>query len=191
MPDNCVTINVTSRSSDWGRGLSPFYLGPVDMYHGIQAQNVENAWQYAKVYEDQVDKYEDPSKDYFIWAVKGFQSKEAHRYPRGKGAVPLYSYWDGKKYDYVTARKKLYVPLYASAVIKTLEWKLLKKEYSKINDKYGLALRDFDVYDSTDLTWKEMIENPNKKFGHGFVLAMMLENQDLLDQGIGVLQEIL
>jgi hypothetical protein len=32
------------------------------------------------------------------------------------GAKPEYSYWDGKKYGYVAARKRIYAPLYASLV---------------------------------------------------------------------------
>jgi hypothetical protein len=31
-------------------------------------------------------------------------------------AKPEYSYWDGKKYGYVAARKRIYAPLYASLV---------------------------------------------------------------------------
>jgi hypothetical protein len=32
------------------------------------------------------------------------------------GAKPEYSYWAGKKYGYVAARKLIYAPLYASLV---------------------------------------------------------------------------
>lgn len=39
-----VIINTTSRSKNWSRELSPFVLGPVDLYAGLIAKNVENAW---------------------------------------------------------------------------------------------------------------------------------------------------
>ena len=40
-------INTTSRSDNWGRELSPFFLGPVILTgaKNIVSQNVENGWQ--------------------------------------------------------------------------------------------------------------------------------------------------
>ena len=32
------------------QGLSPFFLGPIPMYGGLEAKNMENAWQFSKVY---------------------------------------------------------------------------------------------------------------------------------------------
>ena len=45
-------INITSRSKTWTKGLSPFKLGPVDLWEGApskQSLTVENAWQYSHV----------------------------------------------------------------------------------------------------------------------------------------------
>ena len=55
VPSDAVIVNTTSRSNDWSKGLSPFFLGPVDLYAGLSAKNVENAWQFAKVYPQHVD----------------------------------------------------------------------------------------------------------------------------------------
>lgn len=41
-PDDAVVINTTSRSANWSKGLSPFFLGPVKLYGDYVSQNVEN-----------------------------------------------------------------------------------------------------------------------------------------------------
>jgi hypothetical protein len=43
-PKNEIIINTTSRSNNWSRGLSPFFLGAVELYGDYIAKNVENAW---------------------------------------------------------------------------------------------------------------------------------------------------
>lgn len=171
-------VNTTSRSRDWSQGLSPFYLGPVELYNGYGALNVENAWQFSKVYPDQVDKDGNPTAEYFKWAINGWKDRFAHRYPRGKGAKPLYSYWKGEKLPYVEARKRIYAPLYARAVEVTPAYEKLKMLYA---EKGELWLWDFDGYDhrALGMTYEEVLNHPRKKMGHAFVLAMMLEGQRL------------
>lgn len=166
-------INTTSRSSDWGRGFSPFFLGPVPTCAGLYSYNMENAWQYAKVYECHVDSKGDPSPDYFAWAKVGWKSQRAHRYPMGKGAKPLYSYWNGKKLTYIEARKAIYIPLYSEAVAKTEAFAKLK-EASQNGDVW---LWDFDGYDYRKLgmTLEDVMNCEDRSMGHAFVLAMMLE----------------
>ncbi len=44
LPEDAVVINTTSRSSNWSRGLSPFFLGPIYLYDGFVSKNIENAW---------------------------------------------------------------------------------------------------------------------------------------------------
>lgn len=166
-------IDTTSRSKTWSRGLSPFFLGPCQLYDGYVARNVENAWQYSKVYAGHVDSEENPSQSYFDWAQAGWSRTRADRYPMGKGAKPLYSWWDGKKLDYVSARKKIYIPLYASAVLKSEAFAQLKKLY---NETGHIRLRDFDAYDYRAMgqSLKDAMNNPVKKMGHAFVLALLL-----------------
>jgi hypothetical protein len=167
-------INTTSRSYTWSRGLSPFYAGPCDLYGIYVAQNMENAWQYAKVYEKHVDSDGNPTEDYFMWAQWGWNKKTADRYPMGKGAKPLYSYWDGQKLPYIEARLKIYAPLYAKAVEKTDAFTKLKEKYDAGEE---IWLWDFDGYDfrKKGMTFEEVLLNEKKKMGHAFVLAMMLE----------------
>ena len=126
-PDGAAVINTTSRSSNWSKGLSPFFLGPVELYNGFVSKNVENAWQFSKLYGYYADEDGNPSDRYFKWAQEGWNDSRAHRYPMGKGVFPLYSWWDGEELDYVSARKKIYIPLYSNAVKKTPAFEILKK----------------------------------------------------------------
>lgn len=173
-PKDPNAINTTSRSKNWSQGLSPFYLGPIKLYKDYESKNFENAWQFAKVYKQHVDANQDPTEEYFKWAKEGWESDRAFRYPMGKGKAPLYSYWDGEHLSYVEARKQIYVPLYAEAVQKTSAFQQLKQIYSALGE---VTLWDFDGYDhrAAKMTYEEVVNDPKRKCGHAFVLAMMLE----------------
>ena len=173
-PEGAVEINTTSRSKDWSRSLSPFYCGPVKLYDKYRSINMENAWQFAKVYEYYLEEDGTVGERYFNWAQDGWNDIKAHRYPMGKDAKPLYSVWDGEKLTYVEARKKIYIPLYAGAVRKTFAFDKLKKMHEEGQDLY---LWDFDGYDhkACNLTFDQVINDPNRKMGHAFVIAMLLE----------------
>lgn len=181
-PLNCVDINATSRSTGWGRGLSPFIITGGPTWTGDYAQNVENLYQFSKCYKCHVDSNGDPTEEYFKWAKAGWASKTAMRYPMGKGAVPLYSYWNKKKYDYLEAKEKLYIRMYFRSVRLTDAYKRLEALYQDCKVKnIDLVLRDFDAYNhiKLNMTPHDVMRSPNKKFGHGFVLMFML--LDLLD----------
>jgi len=47
-----------------------------------------------------------------------------------------------------------------------------------------LILRDFDAYDHVMIRWSltEVLNNPDRKMGHAFVLAMMLLADDALSE---------
>lgn len=167
-------VNTTSRATtEWERQLSPFFLGPIDLYEDITAKNLENAWQFCKVYKKHTDVRGDPSHDYWKWALDGWASEWAYRYPMGKDAVPLYSDWKGQKLGYIDARKCIYAPLYAEAVQRTEAWQklcMMRHKGAKI------ILRDFDGYDHKKLgmSLTDVLNNPKRKMGHAFVLAAML-----------------
>jgi hypothetical protein len=179
VPDGSLIINTTSRSLNWSVGLSPFYCGPVDLYDGYKSINVENAWQYSKVYGhlDHIDDDGNPTESYFKWAQSGWLSSRANRYPMGKGAIPKFSYWDGEKLGYVEARKKVYIPLYSSAVSKTSAYKQLVEIYENLPKDQTIYLVDFDAHSLTpgSFDYWDLWNNSNIKVGHAYVLAMMLE----------------
>src|SRR5579885_3078321 len=113
-----TVVNTTSRAETlWERTLSPFFLGPIELYGGRVSKNMENAWQFAKVYEEHANRTNGaPNAAYWKWAEAGWADSRARRYPMGRGAKPLYSLWDGKHLGYVEARSKIYGPLYGRAV---------------------------------------------------------------------------
>lgn len=175
LPEEAVAIETTSRSTNWSQGLSPFYLGPCELYDGYVSKNMENGWQYSKVYQDHLDYDGKVSGRYFQWAQGGWSNYRAVRYPMPKGEVPLFSYWQGERLGYVEARKKIYIPLYSKAVAKTEAFKKLK-DIHKSNE--NIYLIDFDAHSLTPGTYDywDLWNNDKIKVGHAYVLAMMLEN---------------
>jgi len=174
--ENAVILNVTSTSATTlGKCFSPFFLGPVELYDGIKAENVENAWQFCKVYEQYADEEGEPLPEYWEWAENGWADKFAQRYPMGRNAKPLYSLWNDERLDYIEARKQIYIPIYAQSVLETglldkLEaWVIRQEDLGKT-----VYLFDFDGYDNVrlGLTLDDVLENPKRKMGHAFVLAM-------------------
>lgn len=186
-PEGFKVINTTSKdASDIGRAFSPFYLSNIPLYENHMARNMENAWQFSKVYKEYADKQNNPTKEYFSWAKKGWNDSFAHRYANGKGNIPLYSFWktfnestqtwQEHKWDYITARKNIYFPLYAKAIIKTQAFKALK---DRINSGEKIALWDFDGYDheARNMSYEEVVNEPKYKCGHAFVLYGLLTEQ--------------
>lgn len=174
-------VDTTSAADDWRRDLSPFFLGPCQLYGGHVSQNMENAWQFAKVYAQHI-KDGEPTQDYWDWAIKGWGDQKAHRYPMGRGAAPEYSLWDGRKLGYVEARKVIYGPLYAEAVQQTQGWQHLVYLYNTCQELY---LRDWDGWSMQKhnmATLSDVLNNPNRKMGHAFVLKMLLENDAALQE---------
>ncbi len=172
--DGATIINTCSNARTWSVGLSPFVLGPVKLYSGLSARNVENAWQYSKVYEEHVGPDGNPSPAYFVWARRGWDAARGRRYPMGKGRKPLYAWWDGERLDYVTARKRIYCPLYAAAVRCTDAFATLKQVCGR---SPVVWLWDFDGYDHAALgmSYDDVVNCPDRKMGHAFVLAMLLD----------------
>lgn len=183
---NGIYVNTTSRSETaWQTDLSPFYLGPCKLYWDLEAQRMENAWQYTKVYWEHIGEDGDMKEEYFDWAYKGWNNPKPVRYPMGKGRKPLYSFWDGHKLSYVEARRRIYVPLYAEAVTKTNGYKILEETYNaNYNSEKTLYLRDFDAYRHEDkgMTLTDVLNEPDKKCGHAFVLAMLLTRDPILKE---------
>jgi hypothetical protein len=174
VPEGYEEIVTTSRSKNWTKGLSPFVCGPADLYDGYVAKNVENGWQFSKVYMEHIGDDGCPNDLYFEWAKEGWADNYAHRYPMGKGAKPEFSWWDGERLTYVEARKKIYMRIYSQGLRDTYAFKRL---VSMVQSGSKVALRDFDGYDhkAEGLTYNEVVNNPDRKMGHAFVIAMLLD----------------
>jgi len=185
IPKGAVVVDTTSNSGEF-RELSPFVLS------APPAKRFENLWQFSKVYADQVYTEDNPqlrivkgnpTNEWFWWRKQGFEDYQAHRYPKGKGAIPLYSIYP-QDYDnritehlgYIEARKRIYIPEYSKNVVKTKSYARLKTLYESQRE---LVLLDYDAYDhqAFGMTLKDVVNNPDKKCGHAFVLMMMLTGE--------------
>jgi ribA/ribD-fused uncharacterized protein len=187
VPDGFTVINTTSHDKgNLGKQFSPFYLSNIPVYEGQLSKNLENAWQFSKVYSEYADISGNPTPEYFQWAKKGWNDSFAHRYANGKGNIPLYSYWktlntnnntwEEHKWDYVTARKNIYFPLYAKAIAETSAFQELEQ---RVKQGEKIALWDFDGYDhaSRNMSYEDVVNSPDYKCGHAFVLYGLLTGQ--------------
>jgi hypothetical protein len=170
LPADAHAVNVCTNSQSWARALSPFVAGPVWLYGDEYAKNVENAWQFSKVYAKHTDDNGDPTPEYFAWARQGWADGYAHRFPMGKGAVPEYCWWDGAKLGYIDSRKRIYGPLYLEAVWTT---SAIARLFA-LADEHDVWLRDWDGR-VTDETFTEVLNNPSKKAGHAFFLKALYD----------------
>jgi hypothetical protein len=176
-----VEVDTTSRGGF--KDLSPFYLGPrawtestgLDdgTYTSVCAMNMENLWQYSKVYPEFITHDGKISPNWFEWRSVGFNMQKANRYPMGKGRKPVFSYWMGERLDYISARKKIYIPAYRDLVLRTKSYALL---YQWVIEGRDIILRDFDGYDHTKIgmSLDDVINNPKKPMGHAFVIYGLL-----------------
>ena len=170
--DGTPVVNTTSRGT-W-KGLSPFYIGPCPLYEdqGVSL-NMENAWQYSKVYAQHVGPDGRPTPAYFEWARDGWSNQRAVRYPMGRGVKPEFSWWGEEhgQVSYVEARKLIYIPLYVRAVSRTADFHRLRALYRTAG---SLVLWDFDGWTS-GMTFKAKLNDPSRPLGHGHILAALLE----------------
>jgi hypothetical protein len=173
-------VSTVSAATGWEQGLSPFMIGPCKLWRGNWSLNMENAWQYSKVYESHM--VGDSVKDEWLeWAKTGWAKKRADRYPMGKGVFAKFALWNDERLDYVAARKRIYAPLYAQAVRETSAYNTLARLYRSCDE---LVLLDYDAYDhaAQGKTLTQVLNDPTKKMGHAFVLAMLLTDDDALSE---------
>jgi hypothetical protein len=168
-----AALDVTSTSSAWTRGLSPFLLGPVVLPTGEVARCVENLWQFGKVYPEHVGPGGEPTPEYRAWRAAGFSDARAHRYPAGRGRRPLFYLLGAERLSYVEARRRVYVPAYRAAV-----WASgLLEPLREAAAAHPLAdLLDHDGWDhvAEGLTLDAALGDPGRRVGHGHVLWGML-----------------
>lgn len=177
-PDVDIDIAPISRDPDW-RSLSPFNLGPCYTEQGVRFENMENLWQYSKVYASHCSEFAKPNLEWWKWHIHGSTNKRAERYPMGKGAIPMFSVHGALHLSYVAARKLIYIPQYSSLVQLEPKFRKLHRAYLK---GANIVIRDYDAYDleveyrlATDSERiLKCINNDRKKMGHGFVLAWSL-----------------
>lgn len=98
--------------------------------------------------------------------------------------VPLFSYYENRKMQYVTARKSMYVPWYANMVSMTRSFLYLQRRF---NAGISLILMDPDGQPREEHPWESIttfsatrrINDPTTIFGHGLVLACVIRGVDV------------
>lgn len=185
LEENTIKINVTSAQGK--TNLNRLTFSPmtpiIGGYKGYW--NFESYWQSGKVYEDIDIKI---SKKW--WKE---QKQPKRRYPNSKGKKVLYAIFDGneEKMDYITSRKKVYIPEYYE-LIKNSE--VLKELQNKYKNGVNITVYDFDGprLKNGDVTClklskkmlKEKLLDPTFPFGHGYIVAAAIKNiniQELID----------
>ena len=133
-------IDCTSRCKEFASDLSPFFLGPATGSDGATASTVETLFQCGKVYPCH-DNRGTPNKDFFEWRdmmygkKRGELSKEELRHPQRQLGYEASDDKETGKYiplDYVSSRKKAYIPNYARLVSQTDTFKQLKNLYPRV-----------------------------------------------------------
>jgi hypothetical protein len=170
--ENSIKINVTSAQAKASKNRLAF--SPMtEIVNGYKEYwNFKSYWQSGKVYEDiPIEKTKKWWKELKI---------PKRRFPNSKGKKVLYALFDGidEKMDYITSRKKVYVPEYYE-LIKDKEMIIHWKQ--KLNDGHNLTVYDFDGHRTKDgdvmcleLTKKLLINKINDTqypFGHGYIVA--------------------
>lgn len=194
--DGYSNLIVCSVNNNWGQ-LSPMKLGPFtviedirnniihpgfkDMGNGKQiavCNNLENYWQYSKVYSvDVVNGVIQQS--YFNRRAEGMASIRAKRrvFPKNSNITTVCAYYDGMTFDYLQSRifYCTYYEYLASNHPKYIEMKRLYDSGAKI------ILLDYDApgedSHNRELTEEYIIREYNDTthpFSHGMVLCCML-----------------
>lgn len=166
-------------------GLSPFNIGPVTVYPGqtpLEAKIFENAWQHMKLYAVHASPDGLPTREHARWMLDGIHAGDPRRFPMGRGAKPLCSIWRNRRLGYVEARLLVYIPGYVEGLLRDPEARKAFQALSRLYQtcraqKKALALFDFDGYDHVRAGkgLAEVMANPDRKMGHAFVLAGLLE----------------
>jgi hypothetical protein len=169
IPEGAMVVDTTSRSKSV---FSPFLSGT---RHPILSMRMENAWQYSKVYPQHDDNGR-PNKEWSRWRYEGLHKFFAQRYPMGKGVFPLYTWFNDQQLDYIEARKQLYVPLYRNMLDNdNAEYQI--NNIIQMLKRTDVYLKDFDGYNDPDKTFEEILNDPNKKMGHAFVLREVIRER--------------
>ena len=169
IPEGVKVVDTTSKSKS---PFSPFLSG---CRTPLRANRMENAWQYSKVYEMHDDNGK-PKSSWYKWRMMGFNKFWADRYPMGKGQVPLYTWFNDQPLSYIEARKALYVPLYRDMLMSTAAQYQINNIISQLK-RTDVYLKDFDGYNEPEKTFEEILNDPDKKMGHAFVLREVIREK--------------
>lgn len=182
LPIDISSIKVNVTSAQYKDSKDRMDFSPMTAinggYNGFW--NFEHYWQSGKVYDD--ISYEIARN----WWLN--LKKPKRRYPGSRDKRVLYAKWNefyNKPMDYVTSRKKVYVPLYYDLV---KDREMIKHYRELIKSGKNITIYDFDGPRSKDgiplckeLTLDLLIEKINDvkfPFGHGYIVATLIKGID-------------
>ena len=208
--EDYIRIDVTScnKNKKFVSEISPLYIGPVVSSDGLVANTFEDLWQYGKVYPKiydankrivaGIDEDGNPTPEFYAWRKRFYELKKVKgdRHPAFPSSIrhrdcKYMVYFDSngnlEKLDYVTSRKRVYIPEYAKLIVNTDSFKELKELY---DSGVKIALCDYDAWNyygtnlDQDTTIKDIVNNPQFKVGHGYVIKMLLQGDLEVKDGI-------
>ena len=154
-------LDLTSKSTSEWQVLSPFYPWgdiPIPYSSGLTAVSVEGIWQGLKVFEKADIDMETFQKD----TMSGLK-RTTRRY--GKVLGHRRGVYGHELFDYIQARKRIYIPSY--------KWMLEKKAYNLIqrlrkgNESYTIILLDYITNCNPD--------DPSKPLSHAYLVKAYVE----------------
>ena len=183
--------------------FSPMFLGPVDEHKvfgvpretALVAQNFENYWQYGKAFP--ALKHLDPSGKvnaaWLAFRAKGYKKQGGDRHPAGtktdrvkfvdsqgrrhfEYSTATTSVYLDQQMDYLTSRKRIYIPVYAHLVSQRPAFRALR---AQVDAGMCVQVLDFDVLAGGSHVvsagfLRQRVNDPKAPFGHGYVLAALL-----------------
>lgn len=157
--------------------LSPMKLGTING----EALNLENWWQFSKVYPFEADEQGSPSPLYFENRKRGFSDPIPHRHKydrkilasHGNVNKPLYSLFGDKRYSYVQARY-FYCHNYEVMAKKEESFYHLQ---DLLQQGYNLQICGYDGYEVKEDLYLHYLDE-SKPFGHELVLYTLLTTEE-------------
>jgi hypothetical protein len=169
-------------------------------WRSYSAHNLENFWQFAKVWPQDLDADGNIKPEWFALRDAGWASPVGKRWPRGRPAgagkktgvatdpgapkpkqkrankrknanKPLFCYWHGERLQYAEARKVMYIPWYEHLARQHAKYAELE---ARLAAGERLQLVGFDAYDFSRSTLRACLDDDSRPFGHEMVLAAML-----------------
>ena len=175
-------INVGSGSRGDFKQLMPTKLGPLPLrFKGdkttADVKNVQNVWQFAKVYPRDIGLDGNLVPAWFTTRLKGWADPNGHQWSKKKqpkGIKPIFFLWGRDvKLQYLEARSRIFCRVYATLATQTLAYRRLVELIEKGTNIQILGLDGYD-YVAEKRSLYECINDPNRNFGHEFILAGLL-----------------
>lgn len=201
-------------------------LGPYEL-KDANSRIMENSWQFSKIYErvpktiqyysrwDKTVIWDHPAEThyrngqilpaYWTWREKGMNNPYYVRYPVGFSNMSscLFALAEGseERLDYISARKKIYIPIYCDLVKQQDKFLELKRRFKNgenlliievdgpHEESLNYYMEEYGVKDdfiesgtmkATEENLMIMMEDDKHPFGHGYCLAMAIQEMEYL-----------